>query len=101
MSRQALLSLIVLLLAAATAASAPTPESGMGRWSAGHQGMYGGDVQALALSPAFANDATIFAGTDGAGVFRSTDGGSSWRDSNNGLWAVSYTHLTLPTSDLV
>lgn len=41
---------------------------------------------ALAISPAFATDNTIFGGSQsGAGVFRSINGGDSWVESNQGL----------------
>jgi len=35
-------------------------------------------IVSLAISPAFATDRTVYAGTWGAGVFVSTDGGMSW-----------------------
>jgi photosystem II stability/assembly factor-like uncharacterized protein len=41
-------------------------------------------VRALALSPDFERDGTLFAGLDG-GVIQSTDGGRSWRPVNAGL----------------
>ena len=46
-------------------------------WTQSSQGMWGGRVRALALSPEYAADRTLFAGTDGGGVFKSTDGGAS------------------------
>ncbi len=36
-------------------------------------------VNALWISPQFADDGTIFAGTAGSGVHRSTDGGKTWQ----------------------
>ena len=45
----------------------------------------GGFVWALAVSPAFESDGTVFVGTDGGGVFRSTDEGSTWQEANSGL----------------
>ena len=56
-----------------------------GAWRSG--GPYGGDVQALALSPAFATDGFALAGgwrsgrygpTGGYGIARTTDGGATW-----------------------
>jgi DNA-binding beta-propeller fold protein YncE/photosystem II stability/assembly factor-like uncharacterized protein len=41
-------------------------------------------VRALALSPGFEKDDTLFAGLDG-GVVKSTDGGRTWRPVNAGL----------------
>lgn len=40
---------------------------------------------AVALSPAYARDKTIFAGIQGMGVFRSMDGGQSWQPASSGL----------------
>jgi hypothetical protein len=41
-------------------------------------------VRALALSPDFEKDGTLFAGLD-EGVIKSTDGGRTWRPVNAGL----------------
>lgn len=49
---------------------------------AGWQGL--GTINALASSPAYAQDQTIFAAT-AEGVFRSQDGGTSWESSTFGL----------------
>jgi len=46
----------------------------------------GPDVRALAVSPDFAADQTLYAGTDGFGVFRSTDGGASWTNVGDSLY---------------
>ena len=55
-------------------ASTPVP---LGDWQAvGLQGLH---LWSLAISPNFAVDATLFAGTDGSGLFRSTDAGNSWQ----------------------
>jgi len=43
-------------------------------------------VSALAISPDFANDKTLFAGTMEDGVFRSTDQGTEWVFWNFGLY---------------
>jgi hypothetical protein len=42
-----------------------------------------GSFSALALSPAYAGDQTLFAGYFGVNVFNSTTGGSSWSASNS------------------
>ena len=52
-------------------------------WSFTSDGMYGGSISQLAISPDFVNDRTIFAacGPDvllSSGIFRSTDGGITW-----------------------
>ena len=44
-------------------------------------GPRGGSVAALALSPDYANDRTVFAGLRGRGVYRSIDGGEMWQPS--------------------
>lgn len=44
----------------------------------------GAHVNALAVSPAFAADRTVFACTDMA-IYQSTDGGDSWAEADNGL----------------
>jgi photosystem II stability/assembly factor-like uncharacterized protein len=73
----------------------PTPAGG-GGWRSG--GPYGGDVQALALSPAFATDGLALAGgaqagpstAGGYGIARTTDGGATWKllqDEQHG-WRV-------------
>ncbi len=54
-------------------------------WTAANNGLYSGSVYAVALSPAYATDRTLFAGTWDGGVFRSTDGGATWQAVNNGL----------------
>ena len=81
----------VLALAAAPAA----PEAGA--WRSG--GPYGGDVQALAISPAFRTDGFALAGgwrwghygaTGGYGIVRTTDGGASWGylQDENQRWPI-------------
>ena len=41
-------------------------------------GLEGQVVQAIAVSPNFSEDKTVFAGTESKGLFRSGDGGESW-----------------------
>jgi hypothetical protein len=54
------------------------------------------DVYALALSPGYTTDGTIFAGTVfGGGVFKSTNGGASWNAVNTGLDNVTVYALGL------
>jgi len=44
-------------------------------------GPTGGSVAALAMSPNYANDRTVFAGLRGQGVYRTIDGGETWHPS--------------------
>jgi len=50
-------------------------------WNPWNFGLLDGRVMALAISPNFAMDETLFAGTD-TGVFKSTNSGRSWRETN-------------------
>ena len=45
-------------------------------------------IQAIAVSPNFAEDRTVLVGTEDMGVFKSTDGGTNWQEANNG-WIAS------------
>ena len=85
--------------AAALAAQSPIPTptpAGGGGWRSG--GPFGGDVQALALSPAFATDGLALAGgaqigpsmPGGYGIARTTDGGRTWKllQDEQHRWAV-------------
>ena len=61
-----------------------------------HAGFQGG--RHLAISPNYATDNTIFAGT-WFGVFKSIDGGSSWSAMNGGLGSLNILALALtPTA---
>ena len=70
--------IILTILALLAGPGNPTPAlAGDNVWTQCSQGMYGGYVNALALSPGYATDHTLFAGTELHGVFKSTDGGGS------------------------
>ena len=66
------------------------------------------DQHAMAWAPSNSN--IVYLGNDG-GIYRSDNKGENWTSLNNNLFItqfyygavnpVSYTHLTLPTSDLV
>jgi len=73
------IALTILALLAGLGYPIPTL-AGDSVWTQCSQGMWGGIVRALALSPGYAADRTLFAGTLGVGgrVFKSTDGGASW-----------------------
>jgi photosystem II stability/assembly factor-like uncharacterized protein len=49
------------------------------------QELMSGEVEALALSPAFAEDGTAFAAFSGVGLLRTTDSGDTWEAANAGL----------------
>ncbi|HOU23325.1 MAG TPA: hypothetical protein PKW05_05845 [Anaerolineae bacterium] len=50
-------------------------------------------VSALAVSPGFASDHTVWAGVVGTGVFRSTDAGATWRPASTGLESMGVRRL--------
>ena len=76
-------SCVAALMAACGAGAEPTPTPvpsvDVGPEAAGR-------VLVLAMSPDFAADRTVFAGTEHAGVFRSTDGGGTWKQVNEGMY---------------
>jgi photosystem II stability/assembly factor-like uncharacterized protein len=61
-------------------------------WSTAPSGYY---TKALAVSPTFASDRTIFAGTYLNGVYKSTNGGSSWVSTSVGLANTMVFSLTI------
>ena len=76
-------SIIATFLAACGAGAEPTPTPvpsvDVGPEAAGR-------VLVLAMSPDFASDRTVFAGTEHAGVLKSTDGGQTWSQVNAGIF---------------
>jgi photosystem II stability/assembly factor-like uncharacterized protein len=50
---------------------------------------------ALAVSPAYAEDRTLFAGVTGSGIFRSIDGGGLWQPASGGLPGMHVLQLAL------
>ncbi len=50
-------------------------------------------ITSFALSPAYANDATIFATTWYDGVYRTADSGQTWQKLNRGLTADPQAHM--------
>lgn len=90
MSRLSLLAISLLLLLTLTAAgtAAPAvPTAPPAEWQP-LPGPSGGSVAALAISPAYATDHTVFAGIRGEGIYRSADGGSSWTATGAGPGAI-------------
>ena len=71
----------VFLAACGAAEPTPTPVPSV---EAGPEAS--GRVLVLAVSPAFASDQTVFAGTEHAGVLKSTDGGRTWKQVNQGIY---------------
>jgi len=51
-------------------------------WTLVHSGY---SVQALAVSPDFGTDGTVFSGLQLAGVYKTTDSGTTWNTANSGL----------------
>ena len=51
------------------------------------------DFSAIAVSPAYVGDYTVFAATRGDGIFQSTDKGDSWRRFNTGLAGMNVKEL--------
>lgn len=62
-------------------------------WNRGQTTALEKPVTCLAVSPGFAQDRVVLAGTDGAGILRSTDGGKYWHYSSFGLQDSSITAL--------
>jgi photosystem II stability/assembly factor-like uncharacterized protein len=56
-------------------------------------------VNAVAVSPNYAVDQTVYAGTDMQGVYKSTDGGLSWQPANEGLTSLEISSIMVSASD--
>ena len=52
-------------------------------------------ISALAISPNYARDQTVFVGIVGMGIFKSADGGQSWQPSNAGLSSMNIHKISL------
>jgi len=74
-----------------TATPTPTPtQTGYNVWTQCSQGIGAVEVRSLAISPGYASDRTLFAGTWGNGVYKSADGGDSWSTVNSGIPPLIY-----------
>ena len=58
--------------------------------------MRGISVNAIAPSPLFASDATIFVGTASEGLFQTNDAGETWESVNSGFSSLTIMAVTLP-----
>lgn len=63
-------------------------------WAAWNFGLLDLNVLSMAISPGFADDDTLFIGTE-TGVFRSTNGGRAWRESSLPVGFVPVLSLAL------
>ena len=77
-----------------TPTATPTHTAGDNVWTQCSQGMWGGAINFLALSPGYVTDRTLFAATQ-CGVFKSSDGGAYWSAVNTGLTNVYVRALAL------
>ncbi|MCD6291469.1 MAG: hypothetical protein J7M34_13280 [Anaerolineae bacterium] len=68
----------------ATASGVYRSTNGGRAWRGMGEGLEDKVVQALAISPNYAHDHTLFAGTEANGVYRSMDGGLTWSPSGAG-----------------
>ncbi|MEW5705872.1 MAG: Ig-like domain-containing protein [Actinomycetota bacterium] len=77
--------LLILAITYIDLAAPSTALSGVGEWVT--NGPTDTIVNAVAISPNYALDKTIFAGTNGNGIYKSTNGGQSWSQSGlNGYY---------------
>lgn len=83
MSRVRTWSLLALGILAVLAAAAVQARAGSYVWTTG--GPEGGLTRAIAASPNFANDNTVFVAAEKRGVFKSTDRGATWQYSSTGM----------------
>jgi photosystem II stability/assembly factor-like uncharacterized protein len=88
------IALTILVLLAGPGITPPAI-AGDSFWTQCSQGMRGSIAMALAISPDYATDGTIFAGTYDGGAFKSTNGGVSWSAVNTGLTNLKIQVLAL------
>ncbi len=85
--KRALTLLLALVLLTGSAEGLPSRATATGTWSPVN-GPTGGSVSALAISPDYAYDHTVYAGLRGKGVYRTDDGGLSWKLISPDDWVV-------------
>ena len=83
----ALLIGILLILASAWATGVLLPGNPVFASSGWEAPTESQNVYAVAVSPAFASDGTVYAGTKTGGVRRSTDSGATWSAVNTGFFS--------------
>ncbi len=76
-ARNKALVMAVIIVGLMALALLSTASAGTNSWTAVNTGLSNLHVKSLAVSPVYATDATLFAGT-GAGIFKSTNGGQNW-----------------------
>lgn len=68
-------------------------------WSTANIGLASPYINAVAVSPNYVQDQTLYAGTNTQGVFKSTDGGDSWTPVNVGLGSLEISSLAIGSSN--
>ena len=68
-------------------------------WESINQGLGSLYIYALALSPQYDSDHTVYAGTAAQGVFKSVDGGDTWQSASDGLTTLELTALSVHPAD--
>lgn len=86
------LTLFMMIGALSPLSSIPRAAHADTTWQGVNNGLFGGRVYSLGVSPGYATDQTLFAGTFG-GVFRSTDVGGAWSQVNAGLTSTNVLSL--------
>jgi len=66
-----------------------------GEWASLSHGLWGGVVKGLVISPNYAQDHTLFAGTELGGVYRSTSRGDNWEPVNSSLLDINISALAI------
>jgi LPXTG-motif cell wall-anchored protein len=82
-SKNPILKTILLFLLGFFIFTALPAWAGINQWTS--NGPYGGFIEALAISPNYANDQTVFAGNLDGKVYKSTDGGATWTGVDLGI----------------
>src|SRR3990172_2950332 len=70
--------------------------AGTDQWTT--NGPYGGYISALAVSPNYSSDNTIYAGALNGRIYKTTDGGANWTAADAGIVTSDYPALALAVS---